>query len=205
LDDGDDSLRIHSCHGRSRQVEVVRDAILHLLAADASLEPRDVIVMCPDIEHFAPLLHAAFGAGDRAEVLAETETTPAAGAAAGVPEIRVRLADRSLRQTNPLLAVADFLLELAGGRLTASQVLDLASRDPVRRRFHFADDDLSQLERWVVKWGCGGASTEGTARLGVFLTSMPTLGPPDWTGSCSEWPWRTRMSGSSAPPCRSTT
>ena len=28
------------------------------------LEPRDVIIMCPDIETFAPLVHAAFGAGD---------------------------------------------------------------------------------------------------------------------------------------------
>src|SRR5262249_46648820 len=30
---GDDSIRIHSCHGRSRQVEVLRDAILHELEA----------------------------------------------------------------------------------------------------------------------------------------------------------------------------
>jgi exodeoxyribonuclease V gamma subunit len=144
LDPADDSLRIHSCHGRFRQVEVMRDAILHLLAADPTLEPRDVIVMCPDIEHFAPLLHAAFGRGD-------LDDPGATGAE--IPELRVRLADRSLRQTNPLLAVADLLLELADGRLTASQVLDLASREPVRRRFLFDDDDLSQLEQWVVEMG----------------------------------------------------
>ncbi|HEY3810749.1 MAG TPA: exodeoxyribonuclease V subunit gamma, partial [Acidimicrobiales bacterium] len=64
LDAADASLRIHSCHGRSRQVEVMRDAILHLLAGDPTLEPRHIIVMCPDIEHFAPLLHAAFDAED---------------------------------------------------------------------------------------------------------------------------------------------
>ena len=46
----DDSIRVHSCHGRGRQVEVLRDAVLHLLADDPTLEPRDVIVMCPDIE-----------------------------------------------------------------------------------------------------------------------------------------------------------
>ena len=50
LDEADDSLRAHSCHGRARQVEVVREAVLHLLAADPTLEPRDVIIMCPDIE-----------------------------------------------------------------------------------------------------------------------------------------------------------
>ena len=53
---GDRSIQVHSCHGRARQVEVLRDAILHLLAEDPSLEPRDVIVMCPDIETFAPLI-----------------------------------------------------------------------------------------------------------------------------------------------------
>ena len=44
---------------------MLRDAILHLLAEDPTLEPRDVIVMCPDIETFAPLIQATFGAGER--------------------------------------------------------------------------------------------------------------------------------------------
>ncbi|MDQ1492582.1 MAG: exodeoxyribonuclease gamma subunit, partial [Actinomycetota bacterium] len=64
LDPADTSLAVHACHGRGRQVEVVRDAILHLLAADPSLEPRDIVVMCPDIEAFAPLIHATFGAAE---------------------------------------------------------------------------------------------------------------------------------------------
>ena len=45
----------------------MRDAILHLLADDPTLEPRDVIVMCPDIEAFAPLIQATFGAGEIAD------------------------------------------------------------------------------------------------------------------------------------------
>ena len=37
--DGDDaSVRVHSCHGRGRQVEVLRDAVLHLLEEDETLE-----------------------------------------------------------------------------------------------------------------------------------------------------------------------
>lgn len=152
LDPHDDSLRIHACHGRARQVEVVRDAVLHLLDADSNLEPRDAIVMCPDIESFAPLIKAAFGTGASGPV----EDTPARDSS-GPPRLRVRLADRSLRQTNPLLAVTAELLELSGSRVTASQVLDLASREPVSRRFRFDQDDLSQIERWLagtgVRWG----------------------------------------------------
>jgi exodeoxyribonuclease V gamma subunit len=107
-----------------------------------------VIVMCPDIETFAPLVQATFGAG---EIPAEEDE------AIAPPDIRVRLADRSLRQTNPLLGVVARLVELAGERLTASQVLDLADREPVRRRFGLGDEDLVRGEEWVrqsgVRWG----------------------------------------------------
>jgi exodeoxyribonuclease V gamma subunit len=147
----DRSIQVHSCHGRARQVEVLRDAVLHLLADDPTLEPRDVIVMCPDIETFAPLIQATFGAGD-------DEVEPVEGAP---PDLRVRLADRSLRQTNPVLGVVARLIELAGERLTASQVLDLADREPVRRRFGLDDDEIGRMEEWVrasgIRWGLDAA------------------------------------------------
>jgi exodeoxyribonuclease V gamma subunit len=154
LDPTDRSLQVHACHGRARQVEVGRDAVLHLLAADETLEPRDVIVMCPDIETFAPLIHAAFGPDDP---MASVDADGEEAAGTGLPRLRVRLADRSVRQTNPLLSVAAQLLELAGARITASEVLDLASRPPVARRFRFDQDDLTTLEQWMaetgVRWG----------------------------------------------------
>ena len=153
---GDRSVQVHACHGRARQVEVLRDAILHLLAEDPTLEPRDVIVMCPDIETFAPLIHATFGAGEVSEE--EDEALPAE---LRPPDLRVRLADRSLRQTNPVLGAVAALLDLADARLTASQVLDLADREPVRRRFRLDDDDVGRLEDWIaesgIRWGLDAA------------------------------------------------
>ncbi len=150
---GDRSVQVHSCHGRARQVEVVHDAILHLLEEDESLEPRDVIVMCPDIETFAPLIQATFGAGE----VAGGEDVQALPEDIRPPDLRVRLADRSLRQTNPVLGVVAELVDLADGRLTASQVLDLADREPVRRRFRLDDDDLTRMQDWIaesgVRWG----------------------------------------------------
>ena len=138
LREDDASIRIHSCHGRARQVQVLREAILHRLAEDPTLEPRDIVVMCPDIESFAPLVQATFGDG-------------------GEVDLRVRLADRSLRQVNPLLNVVARLLELGRARLTASEVLDFADTEPVRRRFRFDDDDLGQIQSWVadaaIHWG----------------------------------------------------
>ncbi|MCW3047084.1 MAG: recC [Solirubrobacterales bacterium] len=157
LDPGDESLQVHACHGRGRQVEVVRDAILHLLQEDPTLEPRDVIVMCPDIETFAPLIHATFSAGEAPEG-EQLDTLPAD---VRPVDLKVRLADRALRQTNPVLGVAAQLIDLASERLTASQLLDLADREPVRRRFRFDDEDLTRLHDWVaesgIRWGLDAA------------------------------------------------
>jgi exodeoxyribonuclease V gamma subunit len=158
LDPHDRSVQVHACHGRARQVEVLRDAVLHLLEEDDSLEPRDVIVMCPDIETFAPLIHATFGAGD---VAADDDQLDALPADVRPPDLRVRLADRALRQTNPVLGVVAQLLDLAEQRLTASEVLDLADREPVRRRFGLDDDELARLQDWVadsgIRWGLDAA------------------------------------------------
>lgn len=141
----DRSVQVHSCHGPARQVDVLREVLLGLLQDDPTLEPRDILVMCPDIETYAPLITAGFGLGDVLD--------------GGHPahRLRVRLADRALTQTNPLLGVAAQLLDLAGGRATASAVLDLAQAPPVRRRFGLSDDDLDTLTAWVreagVRWG----------------------------------------------------
>ncbi|MGE0214546.1 exodeoxyribonuclease V subunit gamma [Mycolicibacterium sp.] len=142
---GDRSVQVHSCHGPARQIDVLREVLLGLLADDPTLEPRDILVMCPDIETYAPLIVAGFGLGD-----VVTGAHPA-------HRLRVKLADRALTQTNPLLGVARQLLALAGGRATASEVLDLAEAGPVRQRFGFTDDDLDAIGDWVreanVRWG----------------------------------------------------
>ncbi len=173
IEPGDRTVQIHSCHGRSRQVEVVRDVILGLLAADPSLEPRDILVMCPDIETFAPLISATFGVNAEIELQEQSGSAVAAGQPAGSPAalLRVRLADRSLRQTNPVMNVAAVLLELVDGRMAASEVLDFAAAAPVRRRFGFDDDDFARLTEWVgaaeVRWGIDGAH-RAAFQLGGF-------------------------------------
>ena len=161
LGDDDRSVQVHSCHGRLRQVEVLRELVLGLLADDPGLELRDIVVMCPDIETFAPLISATFGLVDE-----EEETGHPAH------RLRVRLADRSLRQTNPVLSVLSRLLEFADSRVTASEVLDLAALPPVVRRFGFKDDELELVADWVrragVRWGLDAA-----ARAPYHLDGVP--------------------------------
>ena len=174
-DAGDRSVQVHACHGRARQVEVLREVLVGLFADDVTLEPRDVLVMCPDIEAVAPLVAATFG-------LAPDDDASAHAVHPG-QELRVRLADRSLRQTNPVLSLVARLLELADGRVTASEVLDLASTDPVRRRFRLDDDDLDRIREWTVaagvRWGEGAARRDrfglGTVRQGTWDAGLDRL------------------------------
>lgn len=137
----DRSVQVHACHGPARQIDVLREVLLGLLEDDPTLEPRDIVVMCPDIETFAPLIVADFGLDKL-----PGDNHPA-------HQLRVQLADRALTQTNPLLCVAGELLSIAGSRATATQVLNLAQAPPVRARFGFSDDDLTTVTAWVRESG----------------------------------------------------
>ncbi|MCL2422430.1 MAG: exodeoxyribonuclease V subunit gamma, partial [Micrococcales bacterium] len=128
----DRSLQVHACPGRTRQVEVLRDVLTGLLAADPTLEPRDVVVLCPDLATFAPLVEAVFDPVDAAiddavdDAVDDGDRTALRGSHPG-RTLRVRV-DRTAgdQPTNPLLAVLEQVLTLASSRVTASDVLDLA-------------------------------------------------------------------------------
>ncbi|BDT86767.1 exodeoxyribonuclease V subunit gamma [Nocardia cyriacigeorgica] len=164
----DGTVQIHACHGPARQVEVLRDCLLALFADDPTLEPRDVLIMCPEVEAYAPLVRAAFGQ----KVPGSVEPVGDSGRP-GHPahRLRVRLADRGRAVTNPLLGVISVLLELADGRVTVTQVLDLAASETVRRRCGFDDDDIERLREWAAETG---------ARWGIGLRQRQAFGLADF-------------------------
>ena len=149
----DRSIRWHRCYGAARQVEVLRDALRHLFEetdadGEPRYQPRDVVVLTPDVTTFAPMLEAAF-AGDVER---------------GIDPIPVRVADRTLQQDDPLLDAAAALLGLLDGRFRASEVLSFLSRDPVRRRFALDGDGVERVAEWMratnVKWGLDDSDHE---------------------------------------------
>ena len=140
----DASLRVHACHTRLRELEVLKDALLDQLAADPSLHPRDMVVMAPNMALYAPLLPAVFG-----------------GAGHQRGPLPFHLADVALVNTHPLLAAFGGLLDLPTQRVGRSQVLALLALPAVARRLQLSSTQQAALQRWLerchVAWGLDGA------------------------------------------------
>lgn len=155
LDPADRSVQFHDCHGAVRQVEVLRDVLLGLFDADPTLQPRDVVVMTPDVDGFAPAFASVFDRGERAPGV------DGGWERSGTPRIPYEIVDQTMRRLNP---VADALLRVLGlvdGRATASEVLDLLALEPVSERFGFSGDDVARVREWVlgagIRWGADAA------------------------------------------------
>lgn len=137
----DASIRFHVAHSPQREVEILHDQLLAACNADATLRPRDILVMVPDIDRYAPHVQAVFG-------------LPEASDARYLP---FSVADQGRRQVDPLLQALEKLLDLPQSRLAVSDLLDLLEVPALRQRFGIAEDDLPQLQRWIrganIRWG----------------------------------------------------
>ena len=141
----DRSIVFHVAHGAQREVEILHDHLLAALDADPALRPRDIMVMVPDIDAYAPHIRAVFGLHDKDDPR----------------HIPFCLADQGARAKAPLVRGLDLLLSLPDARVTASEVLDLLEVPALRRRFGLEEGDLPTLARWIrganVRWGLHAA------------------------------------------------
>lgn len=137
----DDSVAFHVAHSPQREVEVLHDQLLARLEADPTLRERDIIVMVPDIQRYAPHIDAVFGA------VPSDDTR----------HIPYTISDRSQQHTRPLAAALAKLLNAPTLRFTVSDILDLLDVSAVRRRFGIAAQELPLLHQWIeaagIRWG----------------------------------------------------
>lgn len=147
----DDSIRIHSCHSPLREMEVLQDHILDWLQREPGLEPRDIVVMMPDVETYAPFVQAVFGSTED-----ESRRLP------------FSLADRGARRESHMVETFLQLLALPETRLGAAAVLAPLDTAAVRERFGFTEADTGLLRDWVrelnIRWGMDAAHR---AKLGL--------------------------------------
>ncbi len=145
ITDRDRSVEIHSCHSPMREIEILHDSLLDLFENDPTLMPRDILVMTPDIETYAPYIQAVFD----------------------VPRddpkwIPFSIADRSIRGESGIVGTFLAILDLCGGRFGASQVLAVLESHAVQRKVGLSDLDLDLIRKWVdetrIRWGIDGKS-----------------------------------------------
>jgi exodeoxyribonuclease V gamma subunit len=140
LQDDDGSIRFVSAHSAQRELEVLHDQLLAWLDGDATLKPRDVMVMVPDMPAFAPHIHAVFG-----------RFTP--GQSRFIP---YSVADTTARQS-PLVQALAQLLQLPSARVTLADWLALFEVAAVRKRFGVDEAGVQQQQTWLgaagVRWG----------------------------------------------------
>ncbi len=136
----DASICIHACHSRLREVEVLQDQVLALLQDDPALAPRDILVMLPDVSAYAPLIEAVFGLSPEDKRC-----------------IPYRIADRSLLSGAPLIDVFFRFLQMAPGRMSVSEVLELLACEAIQQNHGITPDDLPKIRLWVekagIRWG----------------------------------------------------
>jgi len=148
----DDSISIHACHSRMREVEVLKNQLLQALEKDPTLELRDMVVMAPDIQVYEPFIAAVFD------------------------DIQHAIADRSLRLSNNALDAFIRFLDLSQSRFGWQTVLDLLEQPVVYPGFGLSEVDLELIKHWVqdthVRWG---KSAQHKQELG-----LPELSENTW-------------------------
>ncbi|ADP11550.1 exonuclease V subunit gamma [Erwinia sp. Ejp617] len=158
LNADDRSVEIHLCHSPQREVEVLQDRLLAMMADDPKLTARDIIVMVADIDAYTPFIQAVFGnaPADRAVPFA--------------------ISDRRASQAHPALQAFISLLSLPDSRFTAEEVLALLEVPAVASRFAIDEEGLSLLRHWVaesgVRWGLDDDS--------VRELDLPATGQHTW-------------------------
>ena len=156
----DTSLQIHSCHTRLREVQVLHDQLhrLFLTDKDKTLQPRDIAIMAPDIDAYAPFIEAVFGAA---------KNTPRF--------IPYRLSDRKLQQSSPFIDLFIRLLGLPKLELTSNEVLDLLEAPALAEYLDVDEDSRRWWPFWIeqagARWGLNAAHRQQQGVPAEHLTT----------------------------------
>ena len=149
----DNSIQVHICHNKMREIEILYDNILSIIENDA-IQPRDILVMAPDIMAYAPYINVVFG--DR-NIPHESCMIP------------YDISDQSLVSYSQIVSSFIELLKLAQARFTVNSIFDLLEIGQIHSAFGLQDKDLEKIRKWLadtrVHWGVDGLHRE---ELGGF-------------------------------------
>ncbi|MCC5807891.1 MAG: exodeoxyribonuclease V subunit gamma [Opitutales bacterium] len=164
----DASVRVHSCFGPRREMEVLRDELLRAFRDLPGLQPDEVHIVTPDLETYAPLVPAVFGNGGDA--------------------LPVRLTERTAAGGDPVADAFAALLDMAvSGRFEAAEVMELVQKEVILAAL--GTEDGAAVRAWVrdsgLTHGLAGGEAGGTEgpRPGTSAFARDRLVAGRWFGA----------------------
>lgn len=160
----DSTIQFHLCHSPMREVEVLHDELRRMFAECAELLPKDVFVMTPSLDVYAPLVEAVFNnpAIEESKRIPVSVADLAVGAGQQIPETMLKI------------------LKSSKGRFVMSEVFDIFGCPAVHAKFGLDADGFEKVREWAVdsgiRWGidaddrakkCGEAFDEASWRTGL--------------------------------------
>lgn len=150
------------------------------------LLPRDVVVMVPAINTYAPHISAVFG-----------------GVAPGAPDyIPFVISDQTETEANTVAAALLRLLEINSERITSVLVIELLNEPAIAKRFGMDAEDVDVISSWLtlnnVYWGLDEDDTKVESEIdvpGTFSHGLDRMLLGSLVGEAHEVPCFTEIEG----------
>lgn len=177
-DDG--SIRIHSCFGARREMEVLRDEILRAFKEIEGLQPADIHIVTPSLQNYGALVQEVIG---RMAQVSNDE-----GAVLSEALLQVHVTELPSAGQDKAVAALLALLEMArDGNFTASDVLDLLQLQLVQKALGIDEEgrELERVRQWIVASGVtrGLGTSKEKPEIGSWRFGRDRLLAGFWLGN----------------------
>ena len=141
----DKSIVFNACHTPMREVEVLHDQILDALDSDSSLTPSDILVMMPDVEHYAPYIESIFSSNIYPKQNSWNKSLP------------FSIADRDPLNVHQLIEVLLKVFQLPDSQFDVESVFEILDYESVHDSFGLSIDQVDQCRELAkatnIRWG----------------------------------------------------
>lgn len=135
----DESFLVNVAHTPLREMEILLDDLTKLFATNPDMRAKDVLIMLPNIEEYAPLIRAVF------------TKSP----------FPFSIADKTTLEHLPAISAFFDILKIATGEFRISEIVRLLECPPLARKLGLSEEtDVPALQKLLldsnIRWGISG-------------------------------------------------